>query len=246
MTTPLHPSRARTAAARISYAVTVVAVTAGLAACGSASPASGSDVTKAPSAASTTVTPSTPPARATSTRATASRATASGPDATNGPAGAAIPGPSAVATQVADGLRPVRVRIPAIGVDSALVDLGIGADHAIEVPTDPARVGWLDTTPAPGQQGPAVLAGHVDSKTGPAVFYHLKQLAAGDAISVTRRDGSTVSFTVDGIQTYAKSAFPTEATYGPVPGPALRLITCGGSYVKSAGGYQDNVVVFAS
>ena len=143
-------------------------------------------------------------------------------------------------------LRPVRVQIPAIGVDSTLVDLGIGANKAIEVPADPARVGWLDTTPAPGQQGPAVLAGHVDSVTGPAVFFHLKQLKVGDAISVTRRDGTAVSFTVDGVQTYAKTAFPTQETYGPVPVPALRLITCGGSYIKSAGGYQDNVVVFAS
>ncbi|MEO7059008.1 MAG: class F sortase [Lapillicoccus sp.] len=234
MTTPPHPSRARTAAARISYAVAAIAVTAGLAACGSASPATVSAAAPATATPSGTATPSP-------------RTTAAAPDATSGPAGAAIPGPAAAAaTQVADGLRPVRVRIPAIGVDSALVDLGIGADRAIEVPTDPARVGWLDTSPAPGQQGPAVLAGHVDSKTGPAVFFRLKQLAVGDAISVTRRDGTTVSFTVDGVQTYAKSAFPTEATYGPVPGPALRLITCGGSYLKSAGGYQDNVVVFAS
>ncbi|MEO9152644.1 MAG: class F sortase [Lapillicoccus sp.] len=243
MTSPLLPSRTRTAAARISCAVAALAVTVGLAACGSASPATGSGAVTAPTpaATSTSVTPTpTPTATATATGTTA------GPDATSGPAGAAIPGPAAAATTVADGLRPVRVRIPAIGVDSALVDLGIGADKAIEVPTDPARVGWLDTSPAPGQQGPAVLAGHVDSKTGPAVFYHLKQLAVGDAITVTRRDGSSVSFTVDGVQTYAKSAFPTEATYGPVPGPALRLITCGGSYVKSAGGYQDNVVVFAS
>lgn len=234
MTTPPHPPRPRTAAARISYAVGAAAVTVGLAACGSDAPATGSAVmTTAPPGASTSAPPTT--------------TKSSGPDATSGPAGSAIPGPAAaVTTKVADGLRPVRVQIPAIGVDSTLVDLGIGANKAIEVPADPARVGWLDTTPAPGQQGPAVLAGHVDSVTGPAVFFHLKQLKVGDAISVTRRDGTAVSFTVDGVQTYAKTAFPTQETYGPVPVPALRLITCGGSYIKSAGGYQDNVVVFAS
>lgn len=232
MNPSFRPPRTRTAFARISYAVAAAAVTVGLAACGSASPAPGAVV----------ATTSAPRASASASPTT----TTSGPDATSGPAGAAIPGPAASATTVATGLRPARVQIPAIGVDSTLVDLGIGANKAIEVPTNPSRVGWLDTTPAPGQQGPAVLAGHVDSLTGPAVFFHLKQLKVGDAITVTRRDGTTVSFTVDGVQTYAKTAFPTQETYGPVPGPALRLITCGGSYVKSAGGYQDNVVVFAS
>ena len=239
MTTSHRLPRTRTAATRISYAVAAAALAVGLTACGSASPATGSGAGTAllTRSAATTGAPS---------HSATSPSTASRPDATSGPAGSAIPGPAAAAATVAAGLRPVRVQIPAIGVDSSLVDLGIGANRAIEVPTDPSRVGWLTTTPAPGQQGPAVLAGHVDSRTGPAVFFHLKQLKVGDAISVTRGDGRTVSFTVDGVQTYAKTAFPTGETYGPVPGPALRLITCGGSYLKTAGGYQDNVVVFAS
>ncbi len=145
-----------------------------------------------------------------------------------------------------DALRPARITIASIGVDSALVDLGIAGDGTIQVPTDAQQAGWLGTSPAPGQRGPAVIAGHVDSKTGPAVFYKLRTLAVGAPIIVTRRDGSQVTFTVDGSQNFAKSGFPTQATYGPVPGPALRLITCGGEYVKSAGGYQDNLVVFAS
>jgi hypothetical protein len=78
------------------------------------------------------------------------------------------------------------------------------------------------------------------------VFYHLHQLTLGDPVVVTRRDGTEVTFTVDGVQRFGKSAFPTDSTYGPVPGPALRLITCDGPYDRAAGGYQDNLIVFAS
>jgi len=127
-----------------------------------------------------------------------------------------------------------------------MTDLGIDGDGAIEVPSDPDQAGWLDTTPAPGQQGPAVIAAHVDSDTGPAVFYRLSSLRPGAAVVITRRDGSKVRFTVDGVRVYPQDRFPTDEVYGPVPGPALRLITCGGDYVKSHGGYQDNVVVYAS
>lgn len=157
-----------------------------------------------------------------------------------------MPAPRGATGSVAEALRPERISVPAIGVDASLTDLGIAANGTIEVPKESRKAGWLDTSPAPGQQGPAVIAGHVDSTKGPAVFYRLSQLKAGDVIVVTRRNGSRVRFTVDGLQSYPKSSFPTEATYGPVPGPALRLITCGGSYVPSRGGYLDNVVVFAS
>ncbi len=157
-----------------------------------------------------------------------------------------VPAPAGAAVPVANGRQPVRISIPAIGVDSKLTDLGIAANGTIEVPGVPARAGWLDSSPAPGQRGPAVIAGHVDSTSGPAVFYRLSSLKAGDRINVTRRDGRVVRFTVDGVGAYPKRKFPTRATYGPVPGPALRLITCGGSYVKSEGGYLDNVVVFAT
>jgi hypothetical protein len=161
-------------------------------------------------------------------------------------AGIPIPGPGGVARAVPAGLRPVRIAVPSIGVDASLTRLGISGDGAIEVPGNPVQAGWLDTSPAPGQQGPSVIAGHVDSTTGPAVFYRLSDLKVGAAIEVTRANGSTVRFTVDGVKAYAKNAFPTRETYGPVPGAAVRLITCGGEYVKSRGGYLDNVVVFAS
>jgi sortase (surface protein transpeptidase) len=140
----------------------------------------------------------------------------------------------------------MRIALPTLGIDAPLVNLGITADGHVQVPSEPDAAGWLTTGPAPGQQGPAVVLGHVDSTTGPAVFYPLRRLAVGDPVVVTRRDGSRVTFTVDGLRTFAKADFPTQATYGPVPGPALRLITCDGPYDRSAGGYQDNLVVFAS
>jgi len=160
-----------------------------------------------------------------------------------------VPGPRAAASDapvVPRGLRPTRIAIPTIGVDAPLITLGIRDDGAIEVPSNAQDAGWLTSGPAPGQQGPAVIAGHVDSTTGPAVFYDLRTLQPGDAVSVTLRDGSTVDMTVDGVETYPQDEFPTATVYGPVPGPALRLITCGGDYVRDAGGYQDNVVVYAS
>lgn len=155
-------------------------------------------------------------------------------------------GGGAAATTAPAALRPTHLRIAAIGVDTALGDLGVAADGSVEVPSNPSLAGWFDRGPAPGQQGPAVVLGHVDSLTGPAVFARLRELRTGDPIVVTRRDGSAVTFTVDAVQTVAKDRFPTAQTYGPVPGPALRLITCGGSYDHSRGGYQANVIVFAS
>ncbi|MDQ2758657.1 MAG: class F sortase, partial [Actinomycetota bacterium] len=157
-----------------------------------------------------------------------------------------VPAGGAAAVGAPAALRPASLRIASIGVDTRLGELGVAADGSVEVPSDPSLAGWFDRGPAPGQQGPAVVLGHVDSTTGPAVFARLGQLRQGDPIVVTRRDGSLVTFTVDAVQTVAKNHFPTEETYGPVPGPALRLITCGGSYDHSRGGYQANVIVFAS
>lgn len=160
--------------------------------------------------------------------------------------GSVVPAPAVTAPPVADALRPTRVALPSIAVDAPIIDLGIAGDGHVQVPSQPQDAGWLATSPAPGQRGPAVILGHVDSTSGPAVFYPLRRLAVGDPIVVTRRDGSRVRFTVDGVRRFAKADFPTQATYGPVPGPALRLITCDGPYDRSAGGYQDNLVVFAS
>jgi hypothetical protein len=141
---------------------------------------------------------------------------------------------------------PVRVEIPSIGVSSRLIRLGLNADGTMEVPRDYGRAGWFTGGAMPGQDGPAVISGHVDSKSGPAVFYRLRELRPGDTIRVRRADGRWLAFEVTGSARYAKAAFPTEAVFGPVTGPVLRLITCGGAFDRSSGHYLDNVVVTAT
>jgi sortase (surface protein transpeptidase) len=140
---------------------------------------------------------------------------------------------------------PARIRIPAIGVSAPVVRLGLKSDGTLEVPNDFGDTGWYTGGPAPGETGPAVIAGHIDSHSGPAVFYRLRELRPGDGVTVERADGSSVRFTVDGIAQYPKRAFPTEAVFGPSPDPILRLITCGGSFDRSQRSYRDNVVVTA-
>jgi Sortase domain len=151
-----------------------------------------------------------------------------------------------VATTLRRGSRPpVRIQIPAISVSAAVIRLGLNRDGSMQVPADFGVTGWFAGGPAPGQTGPAVIAGHIDSRTGPAVFFRLRELRAGDRVDVARADGSTVHFAVDSVVRYPKQAFPTEAVFGPAPEPLLRLITCGGSFDRSRGSYRDNVVVTA-
>jgi sortase (surface protein transpeptidase) len=140
---------------------------------------------------------------------------------------------------------PVRVRIPSIGVDSALVRLGVDGSGALQPPDDFGLAGWFPQSPVPGDVGPAVIAGHVDSYAGPAVFFRLRALTPGDQVLVDRTDGTTVRFTVTAAHRYPKHAFPSEEVYGPTPLAELRLITCGGQFDRSARSYQDNVVVTA-
>ncbi|MGX5654225.1 class F sortase, partial [Geodermatophilus nigrescens] len=140
---------------------------------------------------------------------------------------------------------PTRVRVPAIGVDSALVDLGLDGAGALGAPADFALAGWYADGPVPGETGPAVVAGHVDSTAGPAVFFRLRELAPGDEVLVDRSDGTTARFTVTRVERHPKDAFPTEAVYGPTADAQLRLVTCGGAFDRSVRSYEDNVVVFA-
>jgi hypothetical protein len=142
--------------------------------------------------------------------------------------------------------QPVRVRVPGIGVDSPLDRLGVDAAGALETPADYARAGWFDGGPAPGDVGPAVLAGHVDSYEGPAVFWRLRDLVPGDEVLVDRADGTTARFTVTRVERHPKDAFPTDDVYGPTPDAQLRLVTCGGEFDRSVRSYRDNVVVFAT
>ncbi|MGY2080743.1 class F sortase [Modestobacter sp. SYSU DS0657] len=165
------------------------------------------------------------------------------------PARAAAPPAPVVVAETAGTITapaPVRLRVPAIGVDSPLPAIGVDGDGALVPPTDFTRAGWFAAGPAPGQPGPAVLAGHVDDRTGPAVFFRLEELAVGDEVLVDRADGSSVAFTVTRVAAYPKTDFATAEVYGPTADPQLRLITCGGEFDRDRRSYTDNVVVYAT
>ncbi|MDQ3384987.1 MAG: class F sortase [Actinomycetota bacterium] len=140
---------------------------------------------------------------------------------------------------------PRAVKIERLGIESALVGLKVQGDGTLEVPADYDQAGWHRGGTAPGDTGPAVVVGHVDSYEGPAVFYRLRELGPGDRVTIERVDGSVVMFEVYGQETVPKDAFPTERVYGPTDGPELRLLTCGGRFDEQARRYNDNVVVYA-
>jgi hypothetical protein len=141
--------------------------------------------------------------------------------------------------------RPVRIEIPSIGIDAPVIPLGLNPDRTLEVPSDFGDAGWWSGGARPGAPGPAIIAGHVDSKTGPAVFYRIRDLAPGAAITVVRRDGTRAGFRVVGSEQYPKTQFPTERVYGTTSRPTLRLITCSGVFDRDSGHYLDNTVVYA-
>ncbi len=174
--------------------------------------------------------------------------TACAPAATPPPPAAAAPavsGPLPLPARAE--VSPVRLTIPAIGFDqTGLIPLALGAAGELQAPERFSDVGWYEDGPVPGDPGPAVLAAHVDSRSGPAPFFRLRELRSGDEVRVTRSDGGDVVFRVDSVQRYPKNEFPTQAAYGPAPGSALRLITCGGSFDAAKRSYRDNVVVYAS
>ncbi len=140
---------------------------------------------------------------------------------------------------------PVRLLIPEIGVDSDLMELGLQADGSLEVPSTGFPAGWFTGAPMPGAIGPAVMAGHVDWEGSRGVFYDLRSLEPADEITVTRADGSSVVFAVTSVEQFDKDVFPTDAVYGDLDHPGLRLITCGGSFDSTERSYTDNIIVFA-
>ncbi|WP_235472008.1 MULTISPECIES: class F sortase [Arthrobacter] len=142
---------------------------------------------------------------------------------------------------------PESLHIPATGTQSRLLHLGLRDDGSLDVPPEPpgSPAGWYTGSPAPGQQGPAVLLGHVNATGGgPGVFADLKSLKAGDVIEVGREDGTTAVFTVDRGEQYGKEGFPTLEVYGNTEGAELRLITCDG-FDPATGEFEDNYVVYA-
>lgn len=139
---------------------------------------------------------------------------------------------------------PGRILIEAVGVSADIESIGLAADGTLALPSDTDTVGWFAGSSQPGDIGPAVMVGHVDSLDGLAVFGRLAGLEVGDRVTVDNADGITVSFVVSSVTRYPKESFPTDAVYGPTPDAELRLITCGGNYDQDEG-YSDNVVVLA-
>jgi hypothetical protein len=144
---------------------------------------------------------------------------------------------------------PVRLEIARIGVSTGLQRLGKDRHGAVDVPLGPHKwdtAGWYSAGTRPGDPGSAVILGHVDSTSGPAVFYRLRELRRGDLVEVVRADGSRARFTVQRVEQYPKARFPTADVYYPTLTPMLRLVTCGGAFNHKVGHYVDNVIVFAT
>lgn len=205
--------------------------------------ACGGSAAPARSTAASTTAPSRPsstPSPSASTTTHSNRQGAGIPALSGGPTGPAHADPVAAVSSP-----PVRVRIPALGVDSSLQALGLAHDGTLETPSKWQVAGWYAGGVRPGDTGPAVIAGHVDSVSGPAVFYKLPKIKSGDAVYVTRKNGSTVRFVVATIAEYPKRTFPTAAVYGPSAVPTLRLVTCTGDFDYAKRSYVDNLVVTA-
>jgi sortase (surface protein transpeptidase) len=180
---------------------------------------------------------------ATGCSADAGRAVGYDLPAPSGPARTAVL-PTAEPPGPGTGAAPTRIRIPGIGVDAPLETLHLLPDGALDAPHAWGDAGWYADGTRPGDIGPAVIAGHIDSTDGPAVFYRLHGLRSGARIEV-ESDGRWLGFRATSVARYPKSTFPTAEVYGPTPDAQLRLITCGGDFDRAHRSYLDNVVVFA-
>lgn len=141
---------------------------------------------------------------------------------------------------------PTRLRIPKVGIDAPVTTVDVDAAGRLPGPPSSDRnlAGWYARSATPGSAGNAVIDGHVDTMAGPAVFWNLGALHRGDAVDITRADHTTAEFTIDAIEVYPKTNFPSKHVYGDTSRPELRLLTCGGGYRKGTG-YLGNVVVYA-
>ncbi|WP_055534489.1 class F sortase [Streptomyces graminilatus] len=179
-----------------------------------------------------------------------------GPDATGGAAQPPPPSTAGKRTSASGSAKsarpvgrsaPVRLRIPALGVDTPVMRLGLSTDGTVQVPpiTDHDQAGWYEHSPTPGQTGPSVILGHVTvGAYGDGVFRDLARLRRGERIVARLENGTETEFTVTSMRTVAKAEFPTDDVYGNVDRPELRLITCGGP--RDGSGYLDNVIAFAT
>ncbi|MFF9868885.1 class F sortase [Streptomyces sp. NPDC013953] len=164
----------------------------------------------------------------------------------------AVPAPSASSTVKAQSFSlprsvPTRLLIPSIDVDAPFTELSIGSSGRLNAPPpdDTNLVGWFAGGASPGERGTAIVAGHLDTTTSPAVFARLSTLSPGDTVDVVRKDGTTATFVVDDIDNFPQDDFPDDRVYADTPDAQLRLITCGGSYDRSKKRYTENTVVFA-
>jgi hypothetical protein len=154
----------------------------------------------------------------------------------------AVQGHTAV---LAPTVTPTRLDIAAIGVRTGLQRLGLLPDGTLVPPSRWLEAGWFAKGVVPGQTGPAVIVGHIDSTKGPAVFYRLNELHVGSRVTVTMSNRSVLHFVVDQVQRFKKKHFPTDTVYGPTPDAELRLVTCTGQFDAQAHSYLDNLVVSA-
>jgi len=142
--------------------------------------------------------------------------------------------------------RPVRIVIPSIGLSAPVVPLGLNPDRTLQVPRHFGDTGWFRGGPEPGEPGAAVIVGHVGSRSGPAVFYRLREVRVGELVAIRLQGGSTVRYVVNSTVRVRKSRFPTKRVYAKTKQPTLRLITCAGKLNRSTGHHPDNYIVFAS
>ncbi|MEO5834233.1 MAG: class F sortase [Nakamurella sp.] len=195
----------------------------------------------------TTTSATLPPTSAASAPDATPGTTAEDPATTTAVPPVTAPAPAPLILPAAT---PVSLNIPVIGAQSSLVGLGLNSDGTIATPPideKDSKAGWYDRSPQPGTLGPAILLGHIDSKSyGPAIFYNLGKLVPGDTVEVTRSDNTVAVFQVDGVREYQKAQFPTLQVYGNLDHAGLRLITCGGAFNNDTGHYESNIVVFAS
>jgi hypothetical protein len=141
---------------------------------------------------------------------------------------------------------PRAIRIPAIGVSSRVISLGLNPDGTMQTPRSTSVTGWYEPWREPGERGTAVITGHVDSVSGPGVFYRLRELHRGDIIRIERADRSVVRFRVEGLERWPKAEFPTRRVFRPTRISTLRLVTCSGNFDASTGHYVDNTIVYAA
>ena len=181
-------------------------------------------------------------------RVAPSATTPAKPSATPAAEPSAKPAASGAAVQAATVARsaPVTLRIPAIGVSLRLSTLGLNADGTVQVPVKDQAPGWFRLGPTPGQMGSAVILGHVDDYKGPAAFYRLRSLRAGDKVDVGLANGAVAHFAVTSVASYLKTQFPGQLVYASHGYRALQLVTCGGQFDSSTGHYLSNTVVFTS